>query len=279
MEKKFCAAAGRSITPNECGTFDACGNISECKVRKYYEKHFGWLSGQSKGSQPKPERVPEPQASKHRPEPVPAADTPEAKDTNRTCNMCARDLDIVNFRDRKDGRGKKKTCSDCEDRYVTKTAPKKGYAGQKGRTGKKAGSPTAKPKAKPEPRKNNQPKKQANLEGFDWINNTFRVSGEPGILISERDITFNAAARRRFEKRIAEAETVDIGVKKNGEGKAQIAFVPHADMCGQYRLQRGGQRNRQIRVHVKLSAKGYVFGKGPWALQEVDGVFLAEVGE
>ena len=92
-------------------------------------------------------------------------------------------------------------------------------------------------------------------------------------------MTFNAVARREFEKIFTSTQTVDIGIKKNGDGKLQVVFVPHKDMCGQYRIQRGGQTKDQTRVCISLDTKGYKVGRGPWPVREVDGMILAEVGE
>jgi len=249
MDERFCAAAGRRITPDECGSFDGCHR--DCDLRKEY----GWVG-------------------KAKPDPSPAADTPEAKEKTRQCNMCKRDLDIVSFRLRRDHKDCKKTCAECEDKYVTKTAPKKGYAGQKERSGKK----TQAAKTAPNPPQKTPPaKKEIDPSEVSWVKNTFRRTGSPSVSIGRRGITFNADARRQFKQLFRKSQTVDVGLKQNGNDGLQILFRFREDMTGHYRLQSGGEKKEQIKICVSLDVKGYKVSRGPWPVREIDGMLLAEI--
>lgn len=283
MEKKFCRLAERRVAPNECGTFEACPNLSECRIRQHYEKYYGWLTGEKKGNPQKADPEPNPST----PEPAPGQDSPELKKTTRQCNMCYRPLDIINFRDRKDGKGKKKTCADCEDKYVTKSKPLTGGQGKAAKAEKKKPAAAHKKTEHTEPKKSKvssksepspapEQKPALDLSGFTWLENQYRTHGEPAVRIGEKDVIFNASARKQFQSIFETCQTIDIGVRQNGNG-TELAFRPHPNMLGQYRVQFGTNGKSEARICISLSTKGVKIGKGPWPVREVDGVFLAEV--
>jgi hypothetical protein len=111
--EKYCSIVGMRIKPGDCGTFKECGDPAQCGLRKYY----GWADMGTKGMQARQEAQQQiKQAAKDE------ADL--ERFGPRTCNICHKEFSAPEaFRMRKDGKERKKTCADCEDKYVKKTVP------------------------------------------------------------------------------------------------------------------------------------------------------------
>ncbi len=257
-DKFFCPSLRRQVTVEECNSKiksaadDGC--TKDCEVRNY------WLS---EAAQPDP--------------PLKAVQEPREKPNNipdRKCNMCGKikEWNELNFRTRKDGKGLKKTCRQCEDKYLNKAKPEP----KKTQPKRNKTQPKTQYQPEPDPAPDvPEPVSKAgsiDLSEFTKVTKTRFSRPDPYVKFYDKNICFNTAAMNL--QAMQGAKTIDPYYKLIGN-KLLLVLDPKADETGEYRLSfdKGkGAKFSLVRVIRETSP-----GPGPWAVDEVDGFLTVEV--